>query len=106
MVDMSIADTVSDVNPIFMTRLVDDSGWSMTGGAAQVGSVAVTAVMRSCTICRALQEIGPAVEQHHDVGELGNRLRANRVETRQPDERLLDGNGDQLLGLLRGTARW
>ena len=26
-----------------MTRLVDDSGWSMTGGAAHVGSVGVTA---------------------------------------------------------------
>ena len=29
----------SDVMPIFMTRLVADSGWIMTGGAAQVGSV-------------------------------------------------------------------
>jgi len=35
---MLIWDTESELSPIFMTRLVADSGWSMTGGAAQVGS--------------------------------------------------------------------
>ena len=39
---MSISDTVSEESPIFMTRLVDESGWIITGGAAQVGSAGVT----------------------------------------------------------------
>ena len=35
---MSRSGSVED-SPIFRTRLVADSGWSMTGGAAQLGSV-------------------------------------------------------------------
>ena len=31
-----------------MTRPVAETGGSMTGGAAQVGSVGITAAMRSC----------------------------------------------------------
>ena len=41
--------TTSDVRPIFMMRLVDDSAGIMNGGLAQVGSVAVTCAMRSAT---------------------------------------------------------
>ena len=36
-----------------MTRLVVESGWRMTGGAAQVGSVGSTVASRSWTTCRA-----------------------------------------------------
>ena len=32
-----------------MTRLVDESGWIMCGGAAQDGNVGVTVATRSCT---------------------------------------------------------
>src|ERR1041384_4157038 len=45
--DMSVTDIVCDVMPIFITRLVAESGWSIIGGAAQVGSDGVTAVIRS-----------------------------------------------------------
>jgi hypothetical protein len=38
---------VSEDNPIFMMRLVEESGCNMTGGAAQVGSLAVTSDIRS-----------------------------------------------------------
>ena len=34
---MSIWETVGELSPIFMTRLVADRGWSITGGAAHVG---------------------------------------------------------------------
>ncbi len=40
-------------SPIFITRLVADNGWSMTGGAAQDGNVGVTAAIRSATSWRA-----------------------------------------------------
>jgi hypothetical protein len=44
---MSISDISSDVRPIFMTRLVADSGWIMNGGADQLGSLGVTVATRS-----------------------------------------------------------
>ena len=40
-VDMSIMLTLSELIPIFMIRLVDESAGIMKGGLAQVGSVAV-----------------------------------------------------------------
>ena len=49
---MSRSGSVVD-SPIFRTRLVADRGWSMTGGAAQLGSVGVMVAMRSATSCRA-----------------------------------------------------
>ena len=45
--------------PIFITRLVADSGCSITGGAAQVGSAAVTEAIRSETSWRALSRSVP-----------------------------------------------
>ena len=45
-----------------MTRLVDDSGWIMTGGAAHVGSVGVTMAMRSGTSCRASRRSVPGLK--------------------------------------------
>ena len=47
--DRSITDLSFDVTPIFMTRLVDDSGGIMCGGAAQVGRVEVAMATRSVT---------------------------------------------------------
>ena len=40
-------------SPIFMTRLVDDSGWSMTGGPMPTGSRVAASWRRSCTSWRA-----------------------------------------------------
>jgi len=37
----------SEEIPIFITRLVAESGCSMTGGAAHVGKVGATRLMRS-----------------------------------------------------------
>src|SRR5918994_2918505 len=51
--DISLMFSSSEVIPIFMTRLVDDSGGIMKGGLAQVGKLGAVAVMRSCTNCRA-----------------------------------------------------
>src|SRR3990172_1765069 len=59
---MSIRDPVSDDSPIFITRLVADSGWIITGGAAQVGSVGVTVPTRSATSCRAFSWSVPGLK--------------------------------------------
>ncbi|CAH0327366.1 hypothetical protein SRABI128_06032 [Microbacterium sp. Bi128] len=47
--DISMSECSDDVIPIFITRLVADSGCSITGGAAHVGSAAVTEAIRSET---------------------------------------------------------
>ena len=60
-IDMSICDTSSELSPIFMTRLVADSGWSITGGAAQVGSDGVIWASRSATSWRALSSFVPGL---------------------------------------------
>ena len=49
----------ADVSPIFMTRLVADSGWIINGGLAHVGSCGETWAMRSATCCRAVEQVGP-----------------------------------------------
>src|SRR6478609_3712521 len=60
--DISIRDRFEDVMPIFITRLVEDSGCSMTGGAAHVGRAAVTAAIRSDTCCRAFSRSVPCLK--------------------------------------------
>ncbi len=57
--DISMRDRVSEDRPIFMTRLVEDKGCSISGGAAHVGSVGVTVAIRSDTSCRAVSRSVP-----------------------------------------------
>ena len=47
--DISTRFSSSEESPIFMIRLVAESGGIMNGGLAHVGSVGVTCAMRSCT---------------------------------------------------------
>jgi hypothetical protein len=49
-----------EVSPIFITRLVAESGWSMTGGvSAEAGRLAVAITRRSCTSWRAWRRSVP-----------------------------------------------
>ncbi len=50
------------VSPIFMTRLVADSGWIMKGGLAHVGSCGEICAMRSATCCRAVNRSVPGLK--------------------------------------------
>ena len=59
MLDISIRFSSSEETPIFMIRLVAESGGIIHGGLAQVGRVGVTWAMRSCTSCRALTSSVP-----------------------------------------------
>ena len=102
---MSISDIVFDEIPIFMTRLVADSGGIMTGGAAQVGSVGVTVRHALLHQLPRLQQVGARLEDQLDRRQLGNRLGAHDVEPGDAVERLLQRNGDQRLDLRRRTAR-
>src|SRR4051794_30720206 len=51
--ERSMTDLFSEVMPIFMTRLVEDRGGIIKGGAAQVGRVAVAIATHSVTSWRA-----------------------------------------------------
>ena len=53
---------VFDDSPIFMTRLVDDRGWIITGGPAQFGRVAVFSAIRSATHWRAWRTSVPGLK--------------------------------------------
>src|SRR3990170_2984219 len=57
-----MTERVFDEIPIFMQRLVADSGGNITGGAAQVGSVGVASETRSCTTCRASSRSVPGLK--------------------------------------------
>ena len=59
-IDRSMID-VSEDRPIFMTRLVDESGWIMNGGAAHVGRLGVTSLTRSATSWRARSRSVPGL---------------------------------------------
>ena len=82
-IDMSMTDIVSDDRPIFMVRLVDDSGWIITGGAAHFGRLGVIgrparprAGARAGDRCPG----GTAARS----SEVGDRLGAHHVQTGDP----------------------
>jgi hypothetical protein len=61
-IDRSMTDSLSDLMPIFIIRLVADSGGTRTGGLDQLGSVGLTIEIRSCTICRASSRLVPRLK--------------------------------------------
>src|SRR5437879_10782094 len=76
--ERSIWDLSFVVTPIFITRLVDDTGGIMTGGAAQVGIPCVAMATRSVTSCRAANSSAPrsriAVTEDNCATELERRI--------------------------------
>src|SRR5207245_1995026 len=56
----SICESFFDVTPIFRTRLVDESGDSITGGRATVGNRLAAKAKRSCTSCLARMRSVPS----------------------------------------------
>ena len=99
---MSIRESCFEESPIFMTRLVADSGCIMIGGAAQVGNDGRTVSRRSWHQLPGRHHIGPRVEDQLDRRQLGNRLGAHHVEPRHSVERLLQRNRDQAFHFGRG----
>ena len=67
---MSMSECSSDERPIFMTRLVDDSGGSMNGGLAQVGSAGVTWLTPLLDELPRDEQIGARLEDQHDRGQV------------------------------------
>ncbi len=64
-VDSSICDRRSDVRPIFMTRLSDDSGDRMTGGCAAVGRLDGDAQQPFLHELPRSHQVGALLEDHH-----------------------------------------
>src|SRR5262249_61486204 len=56
--DISTGETVADETLTMATRLADASGWIMIGGTPTLGS-ACGWVIRSCTISRGAERVGP-----------------------------------------------
>ena len=76
-----------------MARLVDDRGWIMTGGAAQVGNEVVTAAMRSFTNCRARMRSVPGLKMRTMSDRSGTDL-----------ERMTSSPGSPLSACSSGTV--
>ena len=93
----------SDESPIFIVRLVEESGCIMNGGAAQVGSVGATVASRSCTSWRAFSRSVPRSKM--SVIEESCSTDFERI-TSSPGRRevLLERDGDELLDLGGGEA--
>ena len=100
----SCCDSVFDQTPIFITRLVEESGCRMTGGLATVGSCRASAATRSCTSCRTCRWSAPCSKDQHDLRQAEHRLRAHRVDVRNAGEGVLERHRDQALDLLAGQA--
>ena len=95
-----------DERPIFITRLVADSGCSIPGDAGRrAAGSAIAIAMRSCTSWRAVEDCRCPLEEQHDRRQAGDRLRADHVEARRAVQRLLHRDRDQLFDLRRWTCR-
>src|SRR3990170_1143374 len=91
--ERSIRSYWDDEIPIFIARLVDDKGWIMTGGAAQVGNRGVTAATRSCTNWRARMRSVPGLKMRTMSERSGTDL-----------ERITSKAGNPLSACSRGTV--
>ena len=58
-----MTDVVSEVIPIFMVRLVEDSGWIMNGGAAHRGRLGVTSPTPFGDELAGAQQVGALIER-------------------------------------------
>ena len=97
--------SVSEVMPIFMTRLSDDSGESMTGGRATAGSVAAARDSRSCTICRDVITSVEGSRMSTTEESPSTDLDRMRVEPRHAVERRLERHGDERLDVVGRESR-
>ena len=57
-----------------MIRLVEDIGWMITGGFAQVGRTGVAVCRRSCTSCRARISSVPGLKKRKISDKSGTDL--------------------------------
>src|SRR3990172_7194474 len=76
-----------------MARLVDDRGWIITGGAAQVGNEGYTAMRRSFTNCRARMRSVPGLKMRTISDRSGTDL-----------ERITSSPGTPLSACSSGTV--
>ena len=83
-----------EVNPIFITRLSEDSGESMTGARATDGRVATARSRRSCTICR---DVITSVD--------GSRIRTTEESPSTDLDRMASRPGTPLSAASSGTVR-
>ena len=91
----SRCDSVFDQMPIFITRLVEESGCRITGGRATTGSRRDFGRDALLHHLPHAERIGAVVEDQHDLREPEHRLRAHRLDVRDAVERVLDRHRDE-----------
>ena len=101
---MSMTDMDLDDMPIFMTRLVAETGGIMKGGAAHVGSDGVDALDALLDELARMHQIGVGLEDQLDLRELRDGIRAQDVDGREAGQRLLERNGHERLDVAGGQA--
>ncbi len=94
-----------DVTPIFMTRLVDDSGESITGGRATDGSCPASVVRRSCTSCRACMRSVPSWKIATTDDKPRTLFERSVLSPRTPFSAFSIGTDDETLDLGRRETR-
>ena len=75
--------SVSDQTPIFITRLVDESGCRMTGGLADGGELPALGREALLDELPGPDQVGVLVEQQHHLRQAEDRLRADRLDARR-----------------------
>ncbi len=97
--ERSISDSVLDDRPIFMKRLVEESGGIMhrwAGPGRQGRRHSRQALLDQLA---GQQQVGSPLEDQVDDREGSDRLRAHDVEALDAIEGVLERNGDELLNL-------
>ena len=84
-----------------MTRLVDERGWIMNGGAAQRRQRRRDGVEPLLHDLAGAQRSVPRSKSSRMSESWGTDFERIVVDARHPLKRLLQGDGDQLFGLLR-----
>ena len=101
----SICDSVSDVRPIFITRLSDDSGGMTTGGVRRGRQRRRPRGRRApARVCRASRTFVPSSKIITTDDRPSTDFERSVVEPRHAVQRVLERNGDERLDLRRRQA--
>ena len=101
---ISVCDSVGDVMPIFIRRLSDESGASITGGCALAGNCAAIGAETLLHVLPGFHAIGVGIEDQHHRREAEHRLRADGPDARYAGEGALDRDADERFDFGRGKA--
>ena len=92
---ISVCESVGEVMPIFISRLSDDSGASITGGCALAGNCAAIGAQPLLHVLPGVHAIGVGIENQDDRREAEHRLGSDRLDAGHAGERAFDRDADE-----------